>query len=200
MKWLKPPKDILKIQYAEEDNYNPDFIVETKSRALPMRDQAGNRCGDATVQKKAKAAIQWCERASTVSDLPWRYALMPHDTVQINRTFSSLIRNFDRSLHCFDSTFPLVMILREWFSIAIRGEGEPSLSAAADDAGVFRYPSQRVRSFPATPLPESNAEGFLNFFFVQVPPLQAALWQRRSEPVKGLRCAAMNAQRARALD
>ena len=29
----------------------------------------------------------------------------------------------------------------------------------------------------------------LNFFFRHVPPLQAALWQRRSEPVKALRCA-----------
>ena len=38
-----------------------------------------------------------------------------------------------------------------------------------------------------------------NFFFVQVPPLHAALWQRRSEPVKGLRCASMNAK-SRALD
>jgi hypothetical protein len=27
----------------------------------------------------------------------------------------------------------------------------------------------------------------LNFFFCQVLPLQAALWQRRSEPVKVLR-------------
>lgn len=53
--------------------------------------------------------------------------------------------------------------------------------------GVFHHPPQRVRSFPATPLPESHAEGFLNFFFVHVPPLQAAFWQRRSEPVKVLR-------------
>jgi hypothetical protein len=37
------------------------------------------------------------------------------------------------------------------------------------------------------------------FFFVQVPPLHAALWQRRSDPVKGLRCVAMNAK-SRALD
>lgn len=63
----------------------------------------------------------------------------------------------------------------------------PSPAATADLAGVFRSPSMRGRSFPATPLPESNAEGLLNFFFVQVPPLQAAFSQRRSEPVKGVR-------------
>ena len=43
------------------------------------------------VKKKAKAAIQWCERASKVSDKPWRYALIPHDVVQISRTFQSLV-------------------------------------------------------------------------------------------------------------
>jgi hypothetical protein len=42
-------------------------------------------------------------------------------------------------------------------------------------------------SFPATPLPQNLAEGFLNFFFVHVPLLQAAFWQSRSEPVKVLR-------------
>jgi hypothetical protein len=35
--------------------------------------------------------------------------------------------------------------------------------------------------------PSKRTERFLNFFFVHVPPLQAALWQRRSEPVKVLR-------------
>ncbi len=34
---------------------------------------------------------------------------------------------------------------------------------------------------------KANAIGVLNFFFYQVPPLHAALWQSRPEPVKGLR-------------
>src|ERR1700739_3831117 len=62
----------------------------------------------------------------------------------------------------------------------------PARASAAADAGVFCFPPQRVRSFPATPLPGSHAERFLNFFFVHVPPLQAAFWQSRSEPVKVL--------------
>ena len=73
----------------------------------------------------------------------------------------------------------------------------PSLASTADRAGVFRFPSMRARSFPATPLRNKRKQCGRgpNFFFVQVPPLHAALWQRRSEPVKGLRCAAMNAQK-----
>jgi type III restriction enzyme len=94
VKWLKPPKDLLKIQYAEEDNYNPDFIVETRVERLLCEIKRASEVDDSKVQKKAKAAIQWCERATSVSDKPWRYSLIPHDTVQINRTFSSLIQQF----------------------------------------------------------------------------------------------------------
>lgn len=89
-KWLKPPKDLLKIQYADEDNYNPDFIVETMSGRFLCEIKRASEVDDSKVQMKAKAAIQWCERATSVSDKPWHYTLIPHDVVQINRTFLSL--------------------------------------------------------------------------------------------------------------
>jgi type III restriction enzyme len=91
LKWLKPSKDLLRIQYAEEDNYNPDFIVETKSCRYLCEIKRASEVETTNVQKKAKAATQWCERASSVSDKPWRYVLVPHDVVQINRTFQSLV-------------------------------------------------------------------------------------------------------------
>lgn len=72
VKWLKPPKDLLKIQYADEDNYNPDFIVETANARYLCEIKRATDVDSNVVQKKAKAAIQWCERASTVSDRPWR--------------------------------------------------------------------------------------------------------------------------------
>jgi len=91
LKWLKPPKDLLKIQYAEEDNYNPDFIVETNDGRYLCEIKRATDMEATNVLMKAKAAIQWCERASAVSDRPWKYVLIPHDVIQINRTFSSLI-------------------------------------------------------------------------------------------------------------
>ena len=94
VKWLKPPKDVLKIQYAEEDNYNPDFIVETANGRYLCEIKRASEVEVSTVQKKAKAATQWCERASSVSDRPWSYALLPHDAIQIARTFTSLIQQF----------------------------------------------------------------------------------------------------------
>jgi type III restriction enzyme len=95
IKWLKPPKDMLKIQYAEEDNYNPDFIVETRSGRYLCEIKRATDMDTTVVQKKAKAAIQWCERASAVSDRSWKYALLPHDSIEISRTFASLVRQFE---------------------------------------------------------------------------------------------------------
>jgi type III restriction enzyme len=92
IKWLKPPKDILKIQYADEDNYNPDFIVETNSGRYLCEIKRAIDVETATVQKLAKAATEWCERASAVSDRPWKYMLLPHDSILINRTFASLVQ------------------------------------------------------------------------------------------------------------
>ena len=69
------PRDVLRIHYAEEDNYLPDFIVETAGERYSAKSSAPARVDDPVVQKKAKAATLWCSRASTVSDKPWRYAL-----------------------------------------------------------------------------------------------------------------------------
>ncbi len=91
VKWLKPPKDVLKIHYSDDDNYNPDFIVETALGRYLCEIKRATDMDDAVVQKKAKAAIAWCERATAVSDKPWKYALLPHDRIQINRTFAGLV-------------------------------------------------------------------------------------------------------------
>jgi len=90
VKWLKPPKGLLRIHYADDDNYLPDFIVESADCRYLCEIKRASDVDDAVVQRKAKAATLWCERASTVSDKPWRYALIPHDQVQINRSFASL--------------------------------------------------------------------------------------------------------------
>lgn len=92
VKWLKPSKGLLRIHYAEDDNYLPDFIVESADCRYLCEIKRASDVDDAVVQRKAKAATLWCERASGVSDKPWRYALIPHDQVQINRSLASLMR------------------------------------------------------------------------------------------------------------
>jgi len=96
VKWLRPPKDLLKIQYAEEDNYNPDFIVEAAHGRYLCEVKRASDIDDSAVQSKAAAAIQWCTRASEVSDRPWRYALLPHDVIEISRTFMSLMQQYQQ--------------------------------------------------------------------------------------------------------
>jgi type III restriction enzyme len=91
LKWLKPPKDVLKIHYSDEDNYQPDFIVETKNGRFLCEIKRASEVDDTIVQKKAKSASEWCERASTISDKPWKYVLLAHDQIQINRTFLGLV-------------------------------------------------------------------------------------------------------------
>lgn len=97
VKWLKPPKNLLKIQYAEEDNYNPDFIVEAADGRYLCEVKRANEVEDAVVQDKASAAIQWCGRASEVSDRPWKYALLPHDAIDLSRTFNSLMQQYEQT-------------------------------------------------------------------------------------------------------
>jgi hypothetical protein len=60
-----------------------------------------------------------------------------------------------------------------------------SLIAAADHATSSITLLKPDVPSPHAPL-KDHAEGFLNFFFVHVPLLQAAFWQSRSEPVKVL--------------
>jgi type III restriction enzyme len=48
---------------------------------------------DKEVQAKAPAARVWCERATTVSEKPWKYLLIPHDQISENRTFAHYVLN-----------------------------------------------------------------------------------------------------------
>ncbi len=50
------------------------------------------------VQSKAKAAVKWCEHATThekqIGGKPWAYLLIPHDAVNEARTIQGLAATF----------------------------------------------------------------------------------------------------------
>jgi type III restriction enzyme len=92
LKWLKPPKDVLKIYYYQEEVYQPDFVVETESARYLCEPKRASEMTDEVVLLKAKAATLWCQHASTVSDKPWLYVLIPHDAINHSTSFASLIR------------------------------------------------------------------------------------------------------------
>ena len=94
LKWLKPPKDVLKIYYHQEEVYQPDFVVETETDRYLCEPKRAMEMTDEIVLLKAKAASLWCEHASTISDKPWRYVLIPHDKIDHSATFNTLANRY----------------------------------------------------------------------------------------------------------
>ena len=77
LKWLKPPKDVLRIYYYQEEVYQPDFVVETATARYLCEPKRASEMSDEVVLLKARAAVLWCKQASTVSEKPWEYLLIP---------------------------------------------------------------------------------------------------------------------------
>jgi type III restriction enzyme len=94
LKWLKPPKDVLRIYYYQEEAYQPDFVVETTTARYLCEPKRASEMTDEVVLLKAKAATLWCQHASTVSDKPWHYVLIPHDAISQSSTLNNLIQRF----------------------------------------------------------------------------------------------------------
>ncbi len=94
LKWLKPPKDVLKIYYYQEEAYQPDFVVETSTARYLCEPKRASEMTDEVVLLKAKAATLWCQHATSVSDKPWHYVLIPHDDIEHSATFSSLVHRY----------------------------------------------------------------------------------------------------------
>ncbi len=93
LKWYKPGRADFQIYYGGESGYEPDFVVETKAGKFLCEPKRLADLEDKKVQAKARAARVWCERATTVSEKPWKYLLIPHDQISENRTFSHYVLN-----------------------------------------------------------------------------------------------------------
>ena len=46
------------------------------------------------VQLKAEAATLWSPHATSASDQPWYYVLIPHDAIDAATTLGSLVRRY----------------------------------------------------------------------------------------------------------
>jgi type III restriction enzyme len=96
--WLKPGSGVFQITYARGQNYEPDFIVETRERMFICEVKSRNDMNDPTVQAKARAAREYIEAANQVAAQTgrksWKYALIPHDAVADNATLPGLIATF----------------------------------------------------------------------------------------------------------
>lgn len=98
-KWLKPGRNQFRIDYRSGESYEPDFVVETKTRMLICEVKAKNELQDATVKAKAAAATKWCKTATQYAGgaKPWTYLLIPDDQITGSATLDGLAAKFATS-------------------------------------------------------------------------------------------------------
>ena len=96
LKWLKPSKGDFRIYYAHDDEYVPDFAVETKDVRYLCEPKNKDEMKDETVLAKARAASLWCQRATEhASGKPWKYLLIPHDAIDESKTLAGLAATWE---------------------------------------------------------------------------------------------------------
>jgi type III restriction enzyme len=94
LKWFKPAKGDIHITYNRDQNYEPDFVAETKDCKYLCEPKRSTEIDDEIVQAKAKAAVEWCKHATDHAakneGKPWKYLLIPHDQINEQMTLSGL--------------------------------------------------------------------------------------------------------------
>ncbi len=102
VKWFKPGKEAFQIYLKGDAQYEPDFVVETKTAKLICEIKATKDIETQDVQNKAKAAVKWCDHATIhekqVGGKPWAYLLIPHDAVNEAKTIHGLGATFTLKL------------------------------------------------------------------------------------------------------
>jgi type III restriction enzyme len=102
----------LKITYRDETsilrNYEVDFIVKTADKIYLVETKADKDLNTPNVAVKVRAAIAWCEQASTIPPLPefrqpqaWEYLILSESLFKRNRGLG------------FDAFIPLYQALRD---------------------------------------------------------------------------------------
>ena len=93
LKWLRPSIKQFNIYWDHHSKlYEPDFVVETNDHCYLIEIKAKNEILAKEVLEKAKAAQEYCRRASnfakTRGKKPWSYLIIPHDEISASRGMS----------------------------------------------------------------------------------------------------------------
>ena len=96
LKWLRPAPNQFYIFWSNHSRrYEPDFVVETKNCIYMIETKASKDMDNAEVQEKATAALEYCKHATHHTTQnggkAWKYAIIPHDQVQVNMGFARLV-------------------------------------------------------------------------------------------------------------
>ena len=88
LRWIKPPLNQLGLFWQAGQQYNPDFLVETKTGKYMVEVKAANEVTADEVIAKAREGIKWCRFASTADPdrKKWEYKLISDDNIQLGNT------------------------------------------------------------------------------------------------------------------
>ena len=96
LRWLRPAREQFSIYWSNgSKRYEPDFIVETANAIYMVETKAAVNVSTEEVQQKKTAAEEYCRHASEFTaengGKPWKYVLLPHDSVDRTASFEYLI-------------------------------------------------------------------------------------------------------------
>jgi len=99
LKWLRPAPNQFNIYWDRNAHrYEPDFVAETQDTIYLIEIKKVSDMDDREVQEKAKAALEYCKNATDYDlengDKSWKYVLIPHDEVNFNMGFETLMKRF----------------------------------------------------------------------------------------------------------
>jgi type III restriction enzyme len=102
LKWLRPSQRQFHIYWKHNSRqYHPDFVVETADTIYMVETKKEGSIEDSDVQEKSAAALQYCKNATDFTVMnggkPWKYVLIPHNAVQANMSFDTLVRKYEVS-------------------------------------------------------------------------------------------------------
>ena len=100
IKWIRPTSNQFNITYDNNKrNYEPDFVVETADTIYLVETKKETDIPTEEVQEKARAALKYCQTATEYTTnnggKPWKYILLPHDSVKYNMEFKYLVNTYE---------------------------------------------------------------------------------------------------------
>ena len=89
---------LIKRIIADQREYQPDFVVETPKCIYMLEPKMRKEMEDPEVIAKKDSAVRWCQHATEHSakngGKPWKYLLIPHDTIAENMSITGLAAQF----------------------------------------------------------------------------------------------------------
>lgn len=88
VRWIKPPLNQLGLFWQAGQQYNPDFLVETKDRKYMVEVKAANEVNHPDVQAKAREGVKWCGCATKADPdgKTWEYRLITDENIAPGNT------------------------------------------------------------------------------------------------------------------